>query len=132
MFMSDASRAEWSPRILSVLRIVTALLFLQHGLTKLIGFPGAAPATLALFPGQISMVIEVVGSLLLLVGLFTRPAAFIMSGEMAVAYFYAHQPRSLYPYNNAGELAIMFCFVFLYLCVAGGGPWSIDSQRAQR
>ncbi len=132
MFMNEAFRAEWSPRLLSVLRIVAALLFLQHGLTKLIGFPGPAPATLTLFPLIPAMIIEVVGSLLLLVGLFTRPAALIMSGEVAIAYFYAHQPRSLFPMNNVGSLAILYCFVFLYLSVAGGGPWSIDSQRAQR
>ena len=132
MFMNEAFRAEWSPRLLSVLRIVAALLFLQHGLTKLIGFPGPAPAALTLFPGYLSMTIEIVGSLLLLVGLFTRQAAFILSGEMAVAYFYAHQPRSLFPMNNGGSLAILYCFVFLYLCFAGAGPWSIDSQRAQR
>jgi putative oxidoreductase len=130
MFMSDAFRAEWTPRVLSVLRIVAALCFLQHGMTKFLGFPGTAPAHLTLWPAGIAGAIEVVGSLLLLVGFYSRAAAFIMSGEMAVAYFMAHQPRALFPYNNGGELAIMYCFVFLYLAFAGGGPWSLDHRRA--
>jgi putative oxidoreductase len=130
MFMSDAFRAEWSPRLLSVLRIVAALCFLQHGMTKLLGFPGHASAHLSMFPELPAGVIELVGSLFLLVGFYSRLAAFIMSGEMAFAYFFAHQPRGLFPYNNGGTLAIMYCFVFLYLAIAGGGPWSLDHRRA--
>ncbi len=133
--MNDTLR-EWEPRILSVLRIVVALLFLQHGLTKLFGFPGHQPANFRLFtiePG-LAGIIETFGSLALLVGFYSRLAAFIMSGEMAIAYWSAHVPRGftrvggmgLIPYNNGGELAIMFCFVFLYLVFAGPGPWSID------
>lgn len=129
MLPREAFWAEWTPRVLSVVRIVAALLFLQHGLSKFFGFPGAAPAHLMLFPQIIGGAIEVVGSLLLLVGLFTRFAALLMSGEMAIAYWMAHAPRSPYPMNNGGEAAIMFCFVFLYLAFAGAGPWSVDSRR---
>jgi putative oxidoreductase len=116
MVMSEAFQAEWAPRLLSVLRIVVALLFLQHGLTKLFGFPGAAPASFNWFtlaPGLASL-IETFGSLALLFGFYTRVAAFIMSGEMAVAYFMAHQPRNFFPYNNGGDAAVLYCFVFLY------------------
>ena len=129
MFMTDAFRAEWSPRVLSVLRIVAALCFLQHGLTKYLGFPGTAPAHLLIWPAGIAGAIEIIGSLLLLVGFYTRCAAFIMSGEMAVAYFLSHQPRGFFPYNNGGEPAVMYCFVFLYFAFAGGGPWSLDARK---
>jgi putative oxidoreductase len=120
----------WSGRALSVLRIVTALLFLQHGLAKHFGFPHVAnfdnlqPFSLIGLAGAI----EVVGGLLLLVGLFTRPAAFVMSGEMAVAYFMAHAPRGFFPLLNQGELAVLYCFVFLFLAIEGGGPWSLDTM----
>jgi putative oxidoreductase len=125
---------EWEPRILSVLRIVVALLYLQHGLTKFFGFPGTAPSAMPLFPVILGGLIETIGSILLLVGLWSRPAAFIMSGEMAIAYWYAHFPRNPFPYNNGGNLAILYCFVFLYIFFAGPGPWSIDSmwERARR
>jgi len=126
--MNDTLR-EWEPRILSVLRIVVALLYLQHGLTKFFGFPGTAPNAMPIFPTLLAGLIETIGSVLLLIGLWSRPAAFIMSGEMAIAYWYAHFPRSPFPYNNGGELAIMFCFVFLYFVFAGPGPWSIDAAR---
>jgi putative oxidoreductase len=123
--------ATWSPRMLSVLRIVTALLYLQHGLAKLFGFPHVAmfdnlqQFSLFWFAG----VIEIIGSLFLLVGLFTRAAAFIMSGEMAVAYFMVNAPQGFFPILNRGELGVLFCFVFLYFAVAGGGTWSIDEVR---
>ena len=133
MVMSEAFRAEWAPRLLSVLRIVVALLFLQHGLTKLVGFPGAAPANFNWFtlaPGLASL-IETFGGLALLFGFYTRVAAFIMSGEMAVAYFMAHQPRNFFPYNNGGDAAVLYCFVFLYLALVGGGEWSVDAKRAK-
>ena len=123
--------ASWSPRMLSVLRIVTALLYLQHGLAKLFAFPHVAmfdnlqPFSLIWFAG----VIEIVGSLFLLLGLYTRAAAFIMSGEMAVAYFMVNAPQGFFPILNRGELGVLFCFVFLYLAVAGGGAWSIDEVR---
>ena len=114
--------------------MVAALLFLQHGTAKLLHFPHVAMFDqLQLFslPG-LAGVIELVGSVLLLIGLFTRPVAFIMSGEMAVAYFMAHAPRGFFPILNQGELAILFCFVFLYLAAAGGGPWSIDAARGEK
>jgi putative oxidoreductase len=133
MVISEALRAEWAPRLLSVLRIVVALLFLQHGLTKLFGFPGTAPANfnwITLAPGLASL-IETFGSLALLFGFYTRVAAFIMSGEMAVAYFMVHQPRSFFPYNNGGDAAVLYCFVFLYLALVGGGEWSVDAKLAK-
>ncbi len=123
---------DWSPRLLSVLRIVAAFLYLQHGTAKLFGLPATAGgATVELFsrPGAAG-VIEVVGGVLLLLGLFTRPVAFICSGEMAFAYFLAHAPRGLVPLQNMGELPILYCFIFLYLAAAGGGPWSVGKRRA--
>ncbi len=124
----------WTPHVLSILRIVVALLFLQHGLSKLFGFPQpmAPPPmfTMIWFAG----VIELVGGVLVALGLFTRAAAFIMSGEMAVAYFLVHAPRGFFPSVNGGSLAILYCFVFLYLVFAGAGPWSLDAlwQRQRR
>ncbi len=120
--------ASWSPRMLSVLRIVTGLLFLEHGTQKFFAFPGPGPALTALL--TIQGLLELVGGVLILIGLFTRPVAFILAGDMAVAYFYAHAPRGFFPTLNGGQLAILFCFVFLYLFVAGGGAWSVDQQRA--
>ena len=127
--MLDSIGATWSPRLLSVLRFVTGLLYIAHGIAKLFKFPPLpAFAKLELtsligFAG----VLELVGGALLIIGLFTRPVAFILSGEMAVAYFMAHAPRAFYPIVNGGELAILYCFVFLYLAGAGGGPWSVDA-----
>ena len=114
-------------RLLSLLRIMTGLLILQHGTTKYLNIPvgpmnNAAPTT----PGGAAGLIELVCGLLVTVGLFTRLSAFILSGTMAVAYFYAHAPRGLYPILNQGELAVLYCIVFLYLAAAGGGPWSAD------
>ena len=114
-----------------MLRIVVALLYLQRGLTKFFGFPESAPTSMPFFPAILAGLIEVIGSILLLIGLFTRPAAFIMSGEMAIAYWYAHFPRNPFPYNNGGTLAILYCFVFLYIFFAGPGPWSVDMIRGQ-
>jgi putative oxidoreductase len=122
--------AFWSPRMLSVLRIMTGLLFLEHGTQKLFAFPPPAnpgPALLSLLGLQ--GIIELVGGLLILVGFFTRPVAFVLAGDMAVAYFMRHAPRDFFPLLNGGQLAILFCFVFLYLSVAGGGVWSIDARR---
>jgi putative oxidoreductase len=129
MFISESALALWAPRMLSVLRIVVALLYLQHGLTKFFGFPGSAPAAMPFFPVILGGLIETIGSILLLIGLFTRPVAFIMSGEMAIAYWYAHFPRSPFPYNNGGSLAVLYCFVFLYIVFAGPGSWSLDASR---
>src|ERR1700709_2129161 len=117
------------PILLSVLRIVVGLLFLEHGAIKLFGFPPGSPMpmppafTLLWFGG----VIELVGGVLIALGLFTRTAAFICSGEMAGAYFIATAPHGFFPANNMGDAAILFCFVFLYISAAGPGPWSIDA-----
>lgn len=120
----------WAPRLLSVLRIVIAFLILAHGTQKLVGFPSARPMhiPLASLLGAASL-IETPAGVLLLLGLFTRPVAVILSGEMAVAYFTQHAPRGFWPILNGGELAVCFCFVFLYLAAAGGGPWSVDALR---
>ena len=121
----------WTPRMLSVFRIAVALLFLQHPFAKFFGFPHVAmfdnlPAFSLVW---IAGVIKLVGSVLLLLGLFTRPAAFILSGEMAVAYFMAHAPRGFFPLLNGGEAAVFYSFAFLYLAFAGPGLWSIDHER---
>ena len=124
--------SSWSGPILSLLRIVTGLLFIAHGTVKLFAFPAVpsmpGPVPLMSFMG-FTGALELVGGALIIVGLFTRYTAFVLSGMMAVAYFMAHAPQSLYPIINQGELAIMFCFVFLYLAAAGGGPWSLDASR---
>jgi putative oxidoreductase len=115
--------------MLSVLRIVSALLFMQHGTQKMFNFPpsdkGPMPFNLMSEVG-IAGVLETFGGLLLLVGLFTRPVAFVMSGMMAYAYWFKHASSSIYPVINKGELAALYCFVFLFLAFAGGGPWSLD------
>jgi putative oxidoreductase len=124
--------ARWQPQILSVLRIMAALLLLQYGMSKLLGIP-AVPmfAGLKLFSLYgIAGTIELVGSILLLIGLFTRPVAFILAGEMAFAYFLGHFPKGLIPLLNGGNEAVLFCFVFLYLASAGPGPWSVDAARS--
>ena len=121
--------AAWTPRALSVLRIITGLLIIQHGMGKIIGFP-VYPAYAAVQP--LSLVgaagfIELIGGALLILGLFTQPAAFILAGEMAVAYFMVHAPKGFYPLVNGGTLAIAYCFACLYLATAGAGPWSLDA-----
>ena len=124
--------AIWAPRLLSVLRAVSALIFMAHGTQKLLGFPASptgVPAMLTM--PWIAGVLELVGGALLMVGLFTRPVAFVLSGMMACAYWIAHAPRSAFPALNGGDAAILFCFVFLYLAAAGGGPWSLDHLRNQ-
>ena len=124
--------AIWAPRLLSVLRSVSALLFMAHGMQKLLGFPGSPTGVPATFTMPwIAGVLELVGGALLMVGLFTRPVAFVLSGMMASAYWIAHAPRSAFPVLNGGDAAILFCFVFLYLAAAGGGPWSLDHLRNQ-
>jgi len=125
---SLALRNEWAPRILSIVRIAIGLLFLEHGTQKLLGFPpsaspGPAMFTLMWFAG----LIELVGGALVTLGLFTRAAAFVMSGEMAFAFFIAHFPQNFFPVNNRGDAAVLYCFIFLYFAVAGGGCWSLDA-----
>lgn len=119
----------WAPRVLSILRIITSLLFMQHGLMKLFDFPAPQPGAPDPLPPMLMAAawLEVVGGGLIAVGLFTRAAAFLCSGQMAVAYFVAHGSQGFWPALNGGELAIMFCFVFLYLAFAGPGPWSLDT-----
>ena len=119
-----ASLEKWRPYILSLVRIVAALLFLEHGLQHYFGFPSAGPEMTTLL--YVQGALEVVGGLLLLVGAYTRPVAFILSGDMAAAYFIAHFPRSFFPALNGGDAAVLFCFIFLYILFAGGGPWSVD------
>ncbi|CAN5800329.1 DoxX family protein [soil metagenome] len=127
----DALGAAWAPRLLSILRIMSGLLLLQHGLGKIFKFPpGVVPPTFNMnsMPGYAG-VIELVCGILLVIGLFSRPAAFIASGMTAVAYFMVHAPMGFYPILNKGELAVLYCFAFLYLAAAGPGPWSIDAAR---
>jgi putative oxidoreductase len=120
--------AVMAPRMRAVLRIVAALIFLAHGTQKLFGFP--APPAAGLPPAfslyGIGAVLEFGGGLLLMLGLFTRPVAFVLAGEMAFAYWMFHAPRSVYPVLNGGDAAILYCFVFLYLVAAGPGAWAID------
>jgi putative oxidoreductase len=126
--------ASWTPRLLSVLRIITAFLLIPHGAQKLFGFlaqPGMqGPATFSQM--WVGGLLEFFGGLLLLVGLFTRPVAFILSGMMAVAYFQFHAPGGFFPLQNRGEVAVLYCFVFLFLAVAGGGAWSLDRILRRR
>jgi putative oxidoreductase len=131
MDKQEAFFAAWSPRLLSVLRIVAALLFLAHGTAKLFHvphLPNFDNLQLMSLEGA-QGTIEVVGGVLLAIGLFSRPVAFILSGDMAFAYFIAHWPKNWLPLLNGGDLAVLFCFVFLYLWAAGPGPWSIDAKR---
>lgn len=129
--LSDTASA-WRPRVLSILRIASGLLLLQHGTTKLLSFPqtemsGIDPTSL---PG-IAGIMELIGGALLVIGLFTRPVAFLLSGMTAVAYWLVHAPQGFFPLLNGGELAALYCFAFLYLACAGGGPWSIDAARSK-
>ena len=126
-------RLTWEPRMLSVLRIIVGLLYMEHGLEKIVGFPvqpnHRAYALFTLVPG-LQGLLELVGGLLLALGFYTRIVAFILAGNMAVAYFMAHAPRGFFPLLNGGELAIVYCFVFLYFWLSGGGEWSLDRLRA--
>jgi putative oxidoreductase len=136
----NSTGAVWTPRVLSILRIISGFLIMQHGLQKVLGLlrPPAAPGTPPPAPfDPLSLqgfggLLELVGGLLLLLGLFTRPVAFILSGMLAVAYFGWHAPGGFWPIINRGELAALYSFVFLYLAFAGGGPWSLDAMLWRR
>lgn len=120
----------WAPRVLSVLRIISGFLYIEHGMMKLLSFPAPFPRPVELFSLiGFAGVLELFGGALVLVGLFTRPVAFILSGEMAFAYFMAHASKSFWPILNGGELAVLYCFVFLYFAFAGGGASSVDRMR---
>jgi putative oxidoreductase len=127
--------SSFSGVLLSVLRIMSGLLFLEHGTSKVLSFPhapmhsGPAPTGFMALLGQTSGILELIGGILLVIGLFTRITGFILSGEMAVAYFMVHAKMGFYPMDNHGEIAVLYCFVFLYFAAAGGGPWSIDRLR---
>ena len=121
-----ATLERYRPYILSILRIVIGLLFLQHGLSKVFNFPAPSPVPSLSGLMILAAFLETVGAVLLTLGAYTRIVAFILSGEMAFAYFMAHAPRSFYPLVNGGELAVIYCFIFLYFAFAGGGPLSVD------
>ena len=131
MFLEE-SNSPWTTRALSVLRIVTGMLFFEHGLQKVFDFPPAATPVpyhpLSLF--GLAGMIETFGGFLILIGLFTRPVAFLASGEMAVAYFKVHIERSFFPINNRGDNVVLFCFAMLYMAFAGGGVWGLDHWLA--
>ena len=130
----------WMPQVLSVVRIMVSLLFIEHGTQKLLGFPAPGPRGIAELFSMTGFagILEILGGALLTVGFQTRIVAFLLSGEMAVAYFMAHAPRSFYPIINNGDSAILFCFIFLLFVFSGGGAWSIDnilgrdSKQAER
>ncbi len=129
--MSGPVPERWGSYLLSALRIIAGFLFMAHGSQKLFGWPATEPQ-----PGVdllsvmgLAGVLETFGGLLILLGLFTRPVAFVLAGEMAVAYFTAHAPRGFFPLLNKGEPAVLYCFVFLYLAAVGAGPWSLDALR---
>jgi putative oxidoreductase len=127
MSIFGPARPEWVGRMLSVLRIVSAFIFLLHGTQKLFDWPIASRSPVELMSQTgLAGVLETFGGLLLLIGLFTRPVAFLLSGEMAVAYFQVHFPRGFFPIANGGDNAALFCFLFLYFVFAGAGPWSVD------
>lgn len=130
MITSFATRQ--APHLLSLLRIVSALLFMAHGTQKILGFPASSMNPELLSLTGVAGLLELFGGALLVIGLFTRPAAFLLSGQMAFAYFLAHAPKSFFPALNGGDAAILFCFVFLYLTAAGPGPWSVDARWGSR
>jgi len=123
--------ANLSPYLLSVLRIITAFCFMQHGSMKLLGFPEPMGDIQLFSLMGFAGVLELFGGFLILIGLFTRPVAFILSGQMAFAYFMAHAPKDFWPVLNHGESAVLFCFIFLYLAAAGGGNWATDRLIGQ-
>lgn len=123
--------SKWTAELLSVFRIVAAFTFIQHGGQKILNFPPAARELPELLSRSgVAGILELIGGALLIVGLFTRPVAFVLSGLMAFAYFLVHAPRGFWTVLNGGELAVLYCFAFLYLAAAGGGAWSLDNLRA--
>lgn len=129
--MSGPIPETWGPRLQSVLRVVGGFLFIAHGTQKLFGAPVAEPRAAVELLSLIGVagVLEAFGGFLLLLGLFTRPVAFLLAGEMAVAYFRSHLPQGFWPILNGGELAVLYCFLFLYFAAVGGGRWSLDALR---
>jgi len=129
--MEFAWLSRWQPQLLALLRIMAALLFLEHGTAKLFHFPVPQPGVPNPLPAILmaAAVIEVIGGILLAFGLFTRLAAFLMAGEIAIGYFMMHFPKGFWPIVNMGEAAILFCFIFLYIAAAGPGAWSVDAAR---
>jgi putative oxidoreductase len=134
MSIYEPSRSPWTSRMLSIFRIVAGVIFMSSGTMKIFGFPamppGSPPIELMSQMG-IGGLLETVGGLLIVLGLFTRPTAFVLAGEMAVAYFQFHQPQAFWPTSNGGIPAIMYCFFFLYLVFAGAGEWSLDARIAR-
>ena len=128
---TDEFQTVWAPRALSILRIVAALIFFEHGTHKLLGFPPMDDPPAALSLSWTAGAFELVGGAFLVLGLFTRPVAFVLSGMLAVAYFYAHAPQGFFPILNGGELAVLYCFVFLYIASRGAGVWSVDRARGE-
>lgn len=120
----------WAPHILSLIRILSAASFLTHGLIKLTGWPAPFP-----YPMNgllyVAAVLEIAGGVLLIIGLFSRPVAFLLSGQMAIAYFLAHASQGFFPALNMGEPAMLYCFIFLYIAAAGPGPWSVDALQGR-
>jgi putative oxidoreductase len=125
--------ASWGPRLLSLLRIVAGFMFMTHGLQKLFAWPANEPQQAVDLVSLMGLagVLETFGGLLIMVGLFTRPVAFVLAGEMAVAYFKAHAPHGFWPLLNHGEPPVLYCFLFLYLAAVGGGVWSLDALRSR-
>ncbi|HYK80041.1 MAG TPA: DoxX family protein [Micropepsaceae bacterium] len=119
----------WSPQLLSLMRIAVGITFIEHGTQKLLGFPVPAPGALGIFLLLFTGILETTAGTLLTVGLMTRMAAFLLSGELAVGYWWMHAPRSPYPMANGGEAMVLYCFVFLYIAAVGPGPWSLDALQ---
>jgi len=124
--------SRWQPQLHALLRIVTGLLFMEHGTQKFLSFPSGEAAGMGLALnnlGAYAGIVELLCGFLVAIGLLTRPAAFLASGTMAVAYWYVHAPKNFFPVNNMGDAAILYCFVFLYIAATGAGPWSVDGAR---